>query len=392
MSTPQQVIDTGNANDGTGDSLRDAFEKVNNNFANVWAAGPVDSNVVIANNVISTTINNLDLKIAPKGLGNVVVSQTLRPTYDSVYNLGTADYTWAEAHAQYFYGNGSFLTGIAGSDEIDSGTSNVKIVAPNGNVAVSVGGVPNVAVFSNTAFTTANVIATNVTANTANLNSVTIGNTTTTTANIGDLTFSNTTISASTANATITLSPSGSGIVSATGNVVAPYFIGNVIGNISANVLAPGANTEVLFNDNNLTNAVPGFTFNKTTSQLYVAGNVNAAAFNGDGYGLNFTMVDRGGDTSNWNLLLQMGTYLVNRLNWGGVTGAPVDSQVYQGLLEVKIANTQGAIYSVSQTYYPGTVDNSNPKYQWARNYWNGTWTGWIKMTNDGQAIDGGAY
>lgn len=392
MSTPQQVIDTGNANDGTGDSLRDAFEKVNNNFANVWAAGPVDSNVVIANNVISTTINNLDLKIAPKGLGNVVVSQTLRPTYDSVYNLGTANYTWGEAHAQYFYGNGSFLTGIAGSDEIDSGTSNVKIVAPNGNVAVSVGGVPNVAVFSNTAFTTANVIATNVTANTANLNSVTIGNTTTTTANIGNLTFSNTTISASSANATITLSPTGSGVVSATGNVVAPYFIGNVIGNISANVLAPGANTQVLFNDNNLTNAVPAFTFNKTTSQLYVAGNVNAAAFNGDGYGLNFTMVDRGGDTSNWNLLLQMGTYLVNRLNWGGVTGAPVDSQVYQGLLEVKIANTQGAIYSVSQTYYPGTVDTSNPKYQWARNYWNGTWTGWIKMTNDGQAIDGGAY
>jgi hypothetical protein len=87
-----------------------------------------------------------------------------------------------------------------------------------------------------------------------------------------------------------------------------------------------------------------------------------------------------------------MGTYLVNRLNWGGVTGAPVDSQVYQGLLEVKIANTQGSIYSVSQTYYPGTVDNNNPKYQWARNYWNGTWTGWIKMTNDGQSIDGGAY
>jgi len=182
------------------------------------------------------------------------------------------------------------------------------------------------------------------------------------------------------------------GLISATGNVIAPYFIGNVIGNVSANVLAPGANTEVLFNDNNITNAVPGFTFNKTTSQLYVAGNVNAAAFNGDGYGLNFTMVDRGGDTSNWNLLLEMGTYLVNRLNWGGVTGAPVDSQVYQGLLEVKIANTQGSIYSVSQTYYPGTVDIDNPKYQWARNYWNGTWTGWIKMTNDGQSIDGGAY
>jgi hypothetical protein len=399
MSTPQQVINTGlSPNDGTGESLRNAFEAVNNNFANVWAAGPVDSNVAISNNVISTTVTNLDLKLAPKGLGNVVITQTLRPSYDTVYNLGTAEYRWAEAHATYYYGNGSFLTGIAGTDEIKSGTSNVKIVAPNGNVAISVNGTPNVAVFSNVSLTTGNVIATSVDANTASLDTIASGNIvnsgaiTSSTANLGNLAIANSTIGAVPANTSITLAPTGTGIVSSTGNVVAPYFIGNVIGNISANILAPGSNTQVMFNDNNLANAVPGLTFNKTTSQLNVAGNVNATAFNGDGYGLNWTMVDRGGDTTNWNLLFQMGTYLVNRLNWGGVTGAPLDSTVYQGLLEVKIANTQGLVYSVTQSYFPGTVDSSDPKIQWNRNFWNGTWTQWIKMTNDGQAIDGGLY
>jgi len=43
----QQIIDTGLvANDGTGESLRNAFTAVNNNFANVWAAGPVDTQVM----------------------------------------------------------------------------------------------------------------------------------------------------------------------------------------------------------------------------------------------------------------------------------------------------------------------------------------------------------
>ena len=35
-----EVINVGaSANDGTGDPLRVAFEKVNNNFANLWATG-----------------------------------------------------------------------------------------------------------------------------------------------------------------------------------------------------------------------------------------------------------------------------------------------------------------------------------------------------------------
>jgi fibronectin-binding autotransporter adhesin len=69
--------------------------------------------------------------------------------------------------------------------------------------------------------------------------------------------------------------------VSVTGNVTAANFIGN----ISGNVTSPGANTQVEFNDNGTTNAVSGFTFNKTSNLVTVGGNVNAANFNGNVFG-----------------------------------------------------------------------------------------------------------
>ena len=58
----QQIIDVGAAaNDGTGESLRTAFEAVNNNFSQIWSAGPVDSNVVISNNTILSNGTNVNL-------------------------------------------------------------------------------------------------------------------------------------------------------------------------------------------------------------------------------------------------------------------------------------------------------------------------------------------
>lgn len=111
----QQVIDTGLvANDGTGESLRNAFTAVNNNFANVWAYGPVDSQVVIANNQISTNVTNLDLRLAGNGIASITVESTVLPSIDSVYDLGSPTRQFDEVHARYYYGNGRFLTGISG--------------------------------------------------------------------------------------------------------------------------------------------------------------------------------------------------------------------------------------------------------------------------------------
>jgi hypothetical protein len=128
MSEPQQIINIGAvANDGTGESLRDAFNAVNNNFANIWAVGPVDSQVSITNNRISTTETNLDLILAGNGTGNVTVASTLVPSTDSVYELGSPNRYFDTTYSRYFYGNGRFLTGISG------GSGN------GGNVTFSIG-------------------------------------------------------------------------------------------------------------------------------------------------------------------------------------------------------------------------------------------------------------
>ena len=62
------------------------------------------------------------------------------------------------------------------------------------------------------------------------------------------------------------------GLISVAGNVTAANFIGNISGNISA----AGANTQVLFNDGGIANATSGFTFDKTSNLVTVAGNVTS--------------------------------------------------------------------------------------------------------------------
>lgn len=145
----QQIIDTGAAaNDGTGEPLRQAFTDVNDNFTQIWTAGPVGSNVKISNNVISTTGLNENLIIEANGIGTVNFESTVIPGIDSVYDLGSTDNRFDTIYGQYFVGNGSLLTGISADSGsyIVNGTSNVAIPQLNGNVTITVAGVSNVAV------------------------------------------------------------------------------------------------------------------------------------------------------------------------------------------------------------------------------------------------------
>jgi hypothetical protein len=233
----------------------------------------------------------------------------------------------------YFVGNGRAITGIvvSGGTSIDLGNANVK-VNTGGNVTVSPNGVANAATFTSSGLT----VTGNITANTITANS----------------------------------------------------FVGNISGNISIT----GANTGVVFNDSGTATASAGFTFDKTANSVSVVGNVTANTFVGSGSGLTDVMVNRGSDSSNWNVLLQMGTYLVNRTSWGGVTGAPNDSQVYVGLLEVKNSFLSNGTTAIEQTFYPGTVTPGDVKIEFNRSYWNNQWTGWIQMTNNDQRIDGGSF
>ena len=95
-------------------------------------------------------------------------SQTTANTANTIA-LRNAD---GNLSANYFIGNGAFLTGIDTS-LISNGTSNVKVYN-NGNVAISVAGTTNVAVVSSSAFELAGALTANSLA--AN-NFVTIGNT-----------------------------------------------------------------------------------------------------------------------------------------------------------------------------------------------------------------------
>jgi len=347
----QQIINTGAvANDGTGESLRNAFTAVNNNFANVWAAGPVDSNVVISNNVVTTNQTNLDLKIAGNGIGNVVVASTLQPTITGVHDLGRATKEWGEVHAQYYYGNGAFLTGIISSNPVFD-TIQVNVQATIGNVAIG-----------------------------------------------------NNTISTTAANTDLNLSVSGTGIVSSSGNVAAPYFIGDGSlltninpANVALNKIQSGtSNVSIVTPGGDITVTVDG-TGNVAVfspsgvnilGNLSVSGNITGSYFLGDGSALTGVLADRGADPNNWNTLTQMGVYTVNRSDWSGTVGTPLDSLVYVGLLEVKNSTNT----AIEQSFYPGTVTTGNAKTQWNRTYWGSSWSAWVYVVNDDQVLVGGDF
>jgi hypothetical protein len=85
----QQIIDTGAAaNDGTGEPLRDAFTAVNENFTEIYTAGPVGSNVVISGNTITVSGVNNNLVLRANGIGNIQANSTIMPSIDAVYDIG----------------------------------------------------------------------------------------------------------------------------------------------------------------------------------------------------------------------------------------------------------------------------------------------------------------
>lgn len=98
----QYVINIGTMpNDGTGDPLRTAFNEVNLNFDQVFEAGPVLSNIQIANNTILTTNTNGNLVLAPNGIGVVQANVNIVPNTANIRNLGAADRRWSTIYAQY---------------------------------------------------------------------------------------------------------------------------------------------------------------------------------------------------------------------------------------------------------------------------------------------------
>jgi hypothetical protein len=155
--------------------------------------------------------------------------------------------------------------------------------------------------------------------------------------------------------------------------------------NYSANSISGGTSNVVVNNSGNVTISSAGVAnvFTVTSTGTITLGD---ASITGNLIAPN-TAIDRGQDPDNWDTLVNMGTYNVNRASWSGVTGAPVDSTVYTGLLVVLTSSS-----TTTQTFYPGTVTLNNAKIQWDRTLYSGSWTSWYKIINDFQVVDAGTY
>jgi hypothetical protein len=79
MSKQRINVGTG-INTGTGDTLRSAMEKCNNNFDELYDLMGLDStgkSIDISGNTISSTFTNTDINISPNGTGDVVIGSDL---------------------------------------------------------------------------------------------------------------------------------------------------------------------------------------------------------------------------------------------------------------------------------------------------------------------------
>ena len=68
----KQVINVGSsANDGTGDPLRTAFNKINDNFTELYNTSAFDQQITISGNEISSNVSNANLVLKTSGTGVV---------------------------------------------------------------------------------------------------------------------------------------------------------------------------------------------------------------------------------------------------------------------------------------------------------------------------------
>ena len=197
----RQSINVGsNPNDKTGDPLRTAFTKINDNFTELYGASPFGQQVTISGNQISANASNADLVLSGSGTGGVVadairISGTSITSDDSTQiqineNLEVGGNITASGNITAtgnIFANGNINLGNAASDQ-------TKVVGVFEADQVQIDG-------------------TTITTNTTN-GSLTITGNGSGGVNIDNLTFNDNTIS-SASNADINLTPGG------TGNVVA---------------------------------------------------------------------------------------------------------------------------------------------------------------------------
>ena len=121
MSQQIQINYGAAPNDGTGDPLRTAFIKTDENFDNIWLAGPVGSNVTIANNTVSVTNTNGNLILSPNGIGAIQTNSRLTPLANLTYDIGSQSLRYRNVYA----------SGIDVANAVLGNLSNINITVAN---------------------------------------------------------------------------------------------------------------------------------------------------------------------------------------------------------------------------------------------------------------------
>ena len=237
------------------------------------------------------------------GYDNASVGMTFNKTtslFSVAGNIVGANLTTAgNVTGAYIIGDGGSLSNITGAN-VTGVVANANYAAYAGNITIA--NQPNITGLGTlTALTvTGNVEAGNMYANSGTIGAAALTATSVTATTLGgSLTTAaqpNITSVGSLTSLTVT------GNIGA-GNVTATTFtgnlVGNVTGNISGNLSAPGANTQVIFNDGGIANATNGMTFDKTSNTLTVAGNTSVGNLTTVGNITGARIIGDGGSLSN---------------------------------------------------------------------------------------------
>ena len=146
----QQTINIGSAaNDGTGDPLRTAFDKVNDNFTELYGvtAAGTGNNVAISGNSIISENSNGNIVLDPNGTGNVVIATgaelviTDRTDHAIPYTEETTGELSFTSKLTYNAGTGTFT-----AEDITINAATISSANSNQNITLDPAGTGVVAV------------------------------------------------------------------------------------------------------------------------------------------------------------------------------------------------------------------------------------------------------